>query len=52
MILNMAAEEIAAAAEETMATVPGKGEKMPEKEKELAEDASEESVFNFQNIIG
>ena len=25
---------------------------MPEKEKELAEDASEERNFNFQNIIG
>jgi hypothetical protein len=25
---------------------------VPEKEKELAEDASEERNFNFQNIIG
>jgi hypothetical protein len=45
MILNMAEEETAAAAEETPAAVP-------EKEKELAEDASEEINFNFQNIIG
>jgi hypothetical protein len=45
MILNMTAEETAAAAEETLATVPGK-------EKELAEDASGERDFNFQNIIG
>jgi predicted transcriptional regulator len=44
MILNMAEEETAAAAEETLAAVP-------EKEKELAEDASEERNFNFQNII-
>jgi hypothetical protein len=41
----MAAEEAAAAAEETMAT-------KPEKEKEIAEDASEEENFNFQNLIG
>ena len=41
----MAAEEAAAAAEETLATVPGKG-------KEIAEDTSEEKDFNFQNIIG
>jgi hypothetical protein len=45
MILNMAKEETAAAAEKTLAVVP-------EKEKELAEDASEERNFNFQNIIG
>jgi hypothetical protein len=32
--------------------VPEKREKMPRKEKELAEDASEEKNFNFQNIIG
>jgi hypothetical protein len=36
----MAAEEAAAAAEETMATGP-------EKEKEIVEDASEEENFNF-----
>jgi len=52
MILNMAEEETAAAAKETLATVPEKREKMPGKEKELAEDASEERNFNFQNIIG
>ena len=45
MLLNMAAEEVDAAAEETMVTVPGK-------EKEITEDASEEKDFNFQNIIG
>jgi hypothetical protein len=52
MILNMAEEETAAAAEETPAIVPEKGEKMPRKEKEPAEDTSEEENFNFQNIIG
>jgi hypothetical protein len=45
MILNMAEEETAAATEETPAAVP-------KKEKELAEDASKERNFNFQNIIG
>jgi hypothetical protein len=45
MLLNMAAEETAAAAEETLATVPRKG-------KEIAEDISDEKGFNFQNIIG
>jgi hypothetical protein len=45
MLLDMAAEEAATAAEETMATVPGK-------EKEIAEDTSEEENFNFQNLIG
>jgi hypothetical protein len=45
MILSMAEEETAVAAEETPAAVS-------EKEKELAEDASEEGNFNFQNIIG
>jgi hypothetical protein len=45
MLLNMAVEETATAAEETLATVPGK-------EKEIAEDTSEEKDFNFQNIIG
>jgi hypothetical protein len=45
ILLDMAAEEAATAAEETMATVP-------EKEKEIAEDASEEENFNFQNLIG
>jgi hypothetical protein len=45
ILLDMAAEEAATAAEETMATVPGK-------EKEIAEDTSEEENFNFQNLIG
>jgi hypothetical protein len=44
MLLNMAAEETTTAAEETLATVPGK-------EKETAEDTSEEKDFDFQNII-
>jgi hypothetical protein len=43
ILLDMAAEEAAIAAEETMATVPGK-------EKEIAEDISEEENFNFQNL--
>jgi superfamily I DNA and/or RNA helicase len=41
----MTTEEAAAAAEETMATVP-------EKEKEIAEDTSEDEIFNFQNLVG
>jgi hypothetical protein len=45
MILNMTAEETAAAVEETLTIAPGK-------EKELAKDASVERDFNFQNIIG
>jgi hypothetical protein len=45
ILLDMATEEAAAAAEEAMATVP-------EKEKEIAEDASEEKIFNFQNLVG
>ena len=45
MLLDLAAEETVAAAEEVLATVP-------EKEKEIAEDISEERDFNFQNIIG
>jgi hypothetical protein len=45
MLLNMAVKEAATAAEETLATVPGK-------EKEKAEDTSEEKDFDFQNIIG
>jgi hypothetical protein len=45
MLLDMAAEETATAAEETLATVPGK-------EKETTEDTSEEENFNFQNLIG
>jgi hypothetical protein len=45
ILLDMAAEEAATAAGETMAIVPGK-------EKEIAEDTSEEENFNFQNLIG
>jgi hypothetical protein len=45
MLLDMAAEESDAAAEETLTTVPEKG-------KEIAKDISEEKGFNFQNIIG
>jgi hypothetical protein len=45
MLLDMAAEETATAAEETMAIVPGK-------EKETAEDTSEKENFIFQNLIG
>jgi hypothetical protein len=52
MILNMAEEETAAAAEKTLVAVPEKGEKMLGKEKESAEDTLEEENFNFQNIIG
>jgi hypothetical protein len=40
----MAAEEAAAATEETMAPVP-------EKEKKIAEDTSEDEIFNFQNLV-
>jgi hypothetical protein len=45
ILLDMATEEVVATAKETMATVP-------EKEKEMAEDASKEENFNFQNLIG
>jgi hypothetical protein len=45
ILLDMAVEEAAAAAEETMATGP-------EKKKEIAEVTSEEENFNFQNLIG
>jgi hypothetical protein len=45
ILLDMAAEEAAAATEETMASEP-------EKEKEIAEDTSEDEIFNFQNLIG
>jgi hypothetical protein len=45
ILLDMATEEVAATAEETM-TIEH------EKEKEIAEDASEEEIFNFQNLIG
>jgi hypothetical protein len=49
MLLNMAAEEAAAAAEETLSPAPGKEKG---NEKEIAEDTSEEKDFNFQNIFG
>jgi hypothetical protein len=45
ILLNMAAEEAAAATKETMALEP-------EKEKEMAEDTSEDEAFNFQNLVG
>jgi hypothetical protein len=45
ILLDMATEEVAATTEETMATVPEKGKK-------IAEDASEEEIFNFQNLVG
>jgi hypothetical protein len=45
LLLDMAAEEAATAAEETMATVP-------RKEKEIPEDTLEGENFNFQNLIG
>jgi hypothetical protein len=45
ILLDMAAEEAVAATEETMAPEP-------EKEKEIAEDTSEDEVFNFQNLVG
>jgi hypothetical protein len=52
MILDMAMEENVATAEETLATVPGKGEKVFNKEKKITEDISEGGDFNFQNMIG
>jgi hypothetical protein len=45
ILLDMAAEEAAAATEEAMTPEP-------EKEKEIAEDTSEEEIFNFQNLVG
>jgi hypothetical protein len=45
MILNMAAEEAATAAEKTLAPAPGK-------ENKIVKDTSEEKDFNFQNILG
>jgi hypothetical protein len=45
ILLDMAAEEATVAAEETLATVPGKG-------KEITKDILEEKDFNFQNLIG
>jgi hypothetical protein len=45
ILLDIATEEAAAATEEAMATVPEKGKK-------IAEVASEEEIFNFQNLVG
>jgi hypothetical protein len=45
ILLDMATEEAAVATEEAVATVPEKGKK-------IAEDASEEEIFNFQNLVG
>jgi hypothetical protein len=45
MLLNAAAEQAAAAAEEISGTMAGKGKKK-------AEDISEEEDFNFQDILG
>jgi hypothetical protein len=45
ILLDMATEEAATATEEATTIVP-------EKEKEIAEDTSEEENFNFQNLIG
>jgi hypothetical protein len=45
ILLNMVAEEAAAATEETMAPEP-------EKDKEITEDTSEDGIFNFQNLVG
>jgi hypothetical protein len=45
MLLNMATEEIAVAAEKAMATVPGKGKK-------IADTASEEMDFDLRNLVG
>jgi hypothetical protein len=44
VLLDLAADETVAAAEEALATVPEKG-------KEIAEDASEEKCFSFQNLV-
>jgi hypothetical protein len=46
ILLDMATEEAAAATEEAMAIVPEKGKKI------ASEDASEEEIFNFQNLVG
>ena len=45
ILTDMAAEEAATTAEETMATVPGKG-------KEIAEDTSDDEAYSFQNLVG
>jgi hypothetical protein len=43
ILLNMAAEEAAVATEETVTPEP--------EEKKLAEDTSEDEIFNFQNLV-
>jgi hypothetical protein len=45
ILLDMAAEEIAATTKE--ATAPE-----PEKNKEIVEDTSEDEIFNFRNLVG
>jgi hypothetical protein len=45
MLLDMAAEETAAAAEKVMATVPDKGKK-------IVDAASEEKDFDLRNLVG
>jgi hypothetical protein len=45
ILLDMVAEEAAAAIEQTTAPEPEKG-------KEIAEDTLEDEVFNFQNLVG
>jgi hypothetical protein len=45
ILLDMAAEETTAATKETTAPEP-------EKKKEIAEDTSEDEIFNFQNLVG
>jgi hypothetical protein len=45
MLLNMATEEATTAAEEAMAAVS-------EKEKEIADETSEDKAFMFQNLVG
>jgi hypothetical protein len=52
MILDMATEETIATAEATLAIVPGKGEKVFNKEKKITENILEEGDFNFRNMIG
>ena len=45
MLLDMATEEATTAAEEAMTAVSGK-------EKEIADEASEDEAFMFQNLVG
>jgi hypothetical protein len=45
ILLDMAVEETAASTKETTAPEP-------EKKKEIAEDTSEDEIFNFQNLVG